>query len=375
GDDGAGGGAPPRPQPSPEAIDQTITLLDALPTPLTVVSLLEWLHGVTTFPRPERFFLRAIPFFDDLRDPLDTLITWDAMSAAEIRDHLVATVEATESFILQTLAGVLDDPLGELVTLSTQFQQDALAESADELTTRLGELRTAINSGDLGATGPAVAAINARLDQYDAVRPDLESDVLEPLLAPRLRVAALPDELEERMAHILSVLQPSGALGDLTNVGEWPQPALPPESEAAFDELATLLGGYLTFFQELADIIDVQALQEPLSTAAQAARDAVDGLDQALVSLTLTIQEQFSEVQALLDGIDTDALTAAAEEAIDDFKDEVVEQLSDAFAPVREAIQQVVGAIDEAVDEFDPAAIITELQNTIQAITDVLQGP
>jgi hypothetical protein len=371
--------------PAPETLDQALALLDGLPAPLNAESLLKWLHSLTNIPRPEGFLLRAVPLLDDLRDPLDTLITWEAMTPAEILGHLAATLQAAEAFIRQGLDAVLGSLLAELATLAAQFQPgaDTLAQAADELTARLGELRTAVQGADpssgsgqdLSGTGPAVTALNAQLDALDAVRATFEAEVQAPLLALTARLETLPADLDDQMNHIISVLQPGGALGRLTRGEALPDLSLPPAAEAAFTELEQKLGDYLGFFTNLLDKIDMQALQAPITAIADEARAAADGLDQALVAITLQVQGLFSQVEGLLDQVDTTALVDQAQAAIDGFKDQVIQQLTTAFAPVRTAIEAVVTQIDQAVGQFDPASLVAELQAAIDSIAGVLTDP
>lgn len=369
-----GGGTPPPSQPHPvgAVVERTNGFLDMLPSPLTVESFLTWLIQATDFVQRNALLPRNIPLYDDIRDPLETLVTWNGLTADQVRDQIGAALADTAAFVRNSASSALAGPLADLSSLPASIGASTLRQIASDLAARLAELRAAVNSGDLSGTGPAVAAVNALLDQYDALRPTLASSVL-PLLEPlEARLAALADDLEDQMAHVLSVLRPPGALGDLEpfNV-ELPSPPLA-DSLAAVEQWLNAVTAWL---RDLSEKLDLTAIRDPLRTVADGARAAVDGLDQGLTAVTLQVQSLFGEVESLLDQLDTAAIQAQVEVAIQEFKDELVQQLNDLFAPAREAVSQVVDTIDSAVDSFDPEDIIEALQQAIQAVTDVLQDP
>lgn len=69
---------------SPAQVTAAQAQIDKLPADLTVPSLLHWAHDrIGTF-RPGYFTLRSLPLVDDIRDPLDTLIRWEAATPAQV---------------------------------------------------------------------------------------------------------------------------------------------------------------------------------------------------------------------------------------------------------------------------------------------------
>ncbi len=390
-----GGGTPPPTQPHPvgAVVERTNGFLDLLPSPLNVEGFLAWLIQATDCAQRNALLPRNIPLYDDIRDPLETLVTWNGLTADQVRDQISAALADTAAFVRDSASFALAGPLADLSSLPASIGASTLRQIASDLAARLAELRTAVNSGDLSGTGPAVAAVNALLDQYAALRPTLEADVL-PLLEPlQARLAALADDLEDQMAHVLSVLRPPGALADdledqMAHVLSVLRPpgaladlepfnvTLP--SPPLADSLAAVeqwLNAVTDWLRDLLDKLDLTAIRDPLRTVADGARAAVDGLDQGLTAVTLQVQSLFGEVESLLDQLDTAAIQAQVEAAIQEFRDELVQQLNDLFAPAREAVSQVVDTIDAAVDSFDPEDIIEALQQAVQSVTDVLQDP
>jgi hypothetical protein len=362
------------PQPSVAGVEAANSMLDSLPSPLDVAGFVHWLHetlGTDPFPL---LLIRAMPVLDDIRDPLATLIAWEGMSEAQLVAHLQASLQAVVTCIDGGIDAALDAPFDALATLTPQLQTASLTAIADDLSTRLAELGTAIGAADLPATSAAVAAIDARLDELEALRSGFEVKV-EPALAALLpKLQSLAGDLLDAMEHIVSLLQPAGQLGRLTRFGEWPA-EYPPFEIAALTEVQEILGSITGSIVGVLRAVDLSALQAPISAAAEALRAAVDGIDQAMVMASLAVQSQLEGVSEQLDSVDLGALTAEAEEAIDAFRDAVVSQLAEAFEPARAALAEAVAAIDGATDQFDPGAIVAELQNLLNDVAGVFEDP
>ena len=63
------------------------------------------------------------------------------------------------------------------------------------------------------------------------------------------------------------------------------------------------------------------------------------------------------------------------EQAIGEFGDALVAQLTELFAPARDAVHEVIDTIEEGVDAFDPADIVAALQDVIAELAGVLEDP
>lgn len=356
------------------AIDNVNSALDLLPSPLTVESLLSWLRQATDLPQSQREAMLpfSLPVIDDLRDPLDTLCTLKSLDAAGVRSFCTAALHDTAEFIRGGPAGAMTAVTADLTDMTGKIHGTELAQIADSLATRLGELRSAVTGGDLSGTGPAVAAINALLDQYETVRTALQTEVLGRLDQLFGRLADLPADLQDQIEHVIAVLQPGSALGAI------PPFNLSPEDVDVSDALAEVeawLNTLVAWLQDLLDKINLTAVKEPLITVADNARSAVDGLDNALATVTLQVQGLFGRVETLLNQVDMVALAAEVQKAIDDFKTELVNKLTALFAPVRNAVQQGVTTIDQGVDQFEPEEVVDGLKDVIATLTSVLEDP
>jgi hypothetical protein len=357
--------------PVASALDQANGFFDRLPSPLNVETFLAWLRDVSDSRQRNAVLPYSLPVIDDLHDALETLFVWKSMSATEIRKNLSATLGNIEIFI-NSVDALLAKLSLDLTDHAARLQTDVLAQVADGLTSRLVELRTAIATGNLSSTGPAIAAINELMDRYDALRLVLETEVLGQLSALSNRINALPDDLEDRMSHVISILRPNGSLGELE---PFSQPPVVRGADEDLAELGTWLKTLTDWLEDLLGKLDLPALQAPISAVAGSARAAVDGLDEGMVKITLEVQKLFGNLETLLQQVDTEALTTPVEAAIQKFKTELTEKLADLFAPVREIVSQIILSISGGLDTFDPEDVVESLREVIQTLMGVLQDP
>src|ERR1035438_2389739 len=195
---------------------------------------------------------------------------------------------------------------------------------ADGLVARLAEIQTAAAAGSLAGATASITAATALLDQYDALKPTLQSELLGHLPGFSSRLGALPDDLDDQMGRVISVLTPSNALAILDAI---PAPAAggPPQ---LVTDLNNFLRAVVRWFEDLLAKIDLSAVQQPLKDAADAARSAVDALDNAMVTVTAQVQSMFGQVEGLLDQVDTAAIANQVKTAIDGFKTQLIDQLN-----------------------------------------------
>jgi hypothetical protein len=347
-------------------------VLDRLPTPLTIPGLLGFVATLLDDPERDTLFPHVFPLLDGVRDPLVTLVAWDDMTGAEIRADFASTLSASRDLVAGVGAGAVGSVAADVVAATSGLPATALAQVADGLAARLQELADAVAAGNLAGTGPAVGALNALLDQYDVLRADLEEPLAD-LADLSSRLGALPDDLEDRMTIALGAL---GGPGATIGVVELLAGLLASEADGpAIQALEDQLSAFTAWLQDLVAKLDLSALEEPLGAVADGARSAVDAVDDALVGVTLQAQALFAELESVLDGVDVEALRAQVEQAIGDFGDALVAQLTELFAPARDGVHEVIDAIDEGVDAFDPADIVGALQDVIAELTAVLDDP
>lgn len=369
----AGGGANPPTgiEAATAQVDEILAILNLAPSPFNVETFLDWLHQHLSFPIRVKFLPRSLPIFDDLLDPLETLLAWKSLSPLGVRSHIAGSLQDLTGLIRSTVTESLAATVTEAASVLPQLPAVALTEIADELTATLNQLKTAVNSGQLGGQSAAIARITTRLDQYQALRPALQTGVLDRLPALNRHIQDLPDELADRMSHLLSVLQPNGALGVLPQIAN--AVALPDTATA--EEITRQFQPILDWIQSVVDQLNLTAVKEPLKQVADTARGVVDELDQQLAGVAIQVGSLFDEVETLMAEVDTQALLDQAKAAIDGFADDLVGQLNALFQPVKEAVADIVQSIADGVGSFDPEDLVDALREAIQAITGILKDP
>lgn len=380
---GSGTGTPPPPPPPPPAqplqppptaaaMDQVNSLLATLPSPLNVEGLITSLHQMLAAAKLDNLPVRQLLFIGELRDTLDTLFRWQAAQPADISTELQATLQRLQTFLHAALDPAFNPVFAGCANVAGHLHADALSQIADGLVARLGEIQTAASSGSLAGATASITAAGALLDQYDALKPTLQTELLGNLAGFTRSLQALPDDLDDQMGRVVSVLAPSNSLAILDAIPSQPAGGPPPQ---VVTDLNNFLQAVVRWFQDLLDKIDLSAVQQPLKDAADAARSAVDALDNAMVAVTTQVQSMFGQVEALLDQADTTAITNQVQSGIQNFKTQLVQQLTALFGPVKDALALVVTTIDQNVGAFDPSQIVTALRQALDSLTGVLQDP
>src|SRR5262249_33619299 len=166
----AAAAATPPPSPAGAALSQIRGLLEAAPSPLDTEGVLNLLHEATAWEDRDRLILHFVPVIDDVADPLATLLDWKDKSPARMRVALKASLDDATAFVAARRDAGTAAATVALAGVANKLQSDTLASIADGLTSQLGDLRTAVESGSLAGTGTVVTAANGLLDDYDTLR-------------------------------------------------------------------------------------------------------------------------------------------------------------------------------------------------------------
>jgi hypothetical protein len=345
-------------------------VLDNLPSPLNVANFLDWLNTLAAFRHKAGILARSLPIVDDIIDPLNTLVTWNSWSSDQIRDHVAQSLQDLTVFVQSTARNLVSTLSTDITSAASALEASSLSDIADGLTTRLRQLHAALSSADLSETPAVVSGINGILDSYDALRSSMQTGLLIILPDLNMRLTAFADDVSDQMGHLVSTLRPNPAIGDIANAMPSSQtpPALTDTIEAQFQPLAD-------WIQTLTDQLDLQAIQGPITTVADTARAAVDGLEQGLVQVTIQVRAIFGELESLLDGIDTEALVNEIEEAINSFASQLTQKIETLFAPARDAVSQIISVIDDQIDGFSPDQIIDPLRQALENLMSVFHDP
>ena len=364
----------PSPAPAPAAaltpaqVAAAKALVDKLPADLRVASLLPWLHArVGTF-RPGYFTLRSLPLVDDIRDPLDTLVRWDAASPAAVQAEIGQTLVALGAVVRANVAGRFAAALP--AAAAADVPGAVLGSAAEDFvaaTEALAAAAQAGNAGSLpGAFGAAQAARAALLAQNSAAA--AAADARARLAAG---LAALPGELDAGICRLLVLLQPRATLADVADaIGPFQPPALPADAFAPLTDVFAQLQGQL---ESLLDAVDIAAVTGPIAQALAGADAAVRSVEQTLAQLSAQALQSIGEARTALQAVDLGAVRDQAEAAIQGATDQVSAAVGAALGPASAALGDALTEVFTALDGIDPEALAAPLREAIEALGAVVQ--
>ncbi len=376
---GAGGGAPggaggtgATANKASDTVDAVDSGLAFLPSPLNVSTLLPWLHERLAPGEWTKFGQYHIPILDDIYQPLDTLVRWNGLDASGLSAEMAATLSSVRSFLDDNAAGGLSGISG--LSALGPLDLPAIATLADQITAAFKQAGVAVAAGNLAPASAAITSIAGLLDQYDAL---ITAFGVTPDAGPAATLASVKDslghlgeDLEANMSRVLGALRPSDSMKSLEPLVESVTGAV----AGGLDEVQKKISALVGWLQDLAGKIDLSVLQAPLKTAADGARSVVDGLDSGLAEATLQVKQLFSHAEDLLNQIDTAALISKVQDALNEFKDTLVQKLHDLFAPVRDAVHSVVTSIQSAVGSINLDGIKTALTDAINSLAGILDS-
>lgn len=373
---GAGGGTESgtgtTPGPVSSSLDRLGQTLDALPDPLNVDTLFSYIfERLDSFPRG-LLSAAQLPVIDDLRDLLSTLLNWRTAGPEAIRQELDNTLQEVAAYIRDSVRAPLEEMAAAFTALSAQLQVQELAQWAHDVQLHLEQIANAVESnGDLAPVSEDITAYGELLDQFDTLRGNFESNAQQALEDLSQGIDTIVEDLTAAMDRMQSELRPRSAIGFLDNwVCRMNQLYVP----EAFGIIQNQIGVLTDRLEQLMEVLDLSIIQEPLQTAAQEARDLVDDLDDAMVGVTSQVQGLFTNVESLVDALNIEEMTQQVEQAIDDFKDELLVQLRNLFEPVRTAISTVITSLDTEIGNLDMEVIENALRDVIERIADVLEN-
>ncbi|MEO7152940.1 MAG: hypothetical protein ABIX46_14685, partial [Burkholderiaceae bacterium] len=373
-----GPGPAPAPAPAP-ASDSAITpakvtaaraVVDTLPADMSVPSLMRWLHARVGTVRPGYFTVRSLPIVDDLRDPLDTLVRWEAISAAAVEAELQSTLATLAALVRRQADGLFAAALPPADV--TALRGPALGSAAEAFVGALEALADRVQAADAAALPAAFTTVQgtraALLAQNSALAAPAATVSRQAIVA---RLGAVPGQLDAGICRLLVLLQPRATIADLTAaVGVLEPPALP---ATAFDPVREAIGGITRQLESLLDAIDIGAVATPLTDALTSAGDAVQSVEQGLAQLSAQVVAVLAQAQAAIQGLSLDALRDQATAGIDAAGDQVGQAIGEALAPAAQALQQAMTAVFEAMDAIDPEALAQPVREAVQSLGDLVQ--
>lgn len=354
------------------AFSEISQMFEGLAGAPTVESFLRRLNTLLQEVPVELLPIGPIPFISTFQQQLATIVRWLDMDASQLTTELETTLQALAGFIEETVTAPIQPAVDEMSTLTAALPGDDLRTPMQDVEQGLREIAGIVASGDLSTAPALVGNLDTLLGEVNTTLGDLETSLFDGQTEALLRqVDGLPAQLERGMRDVLSTIDPPA---DLTIVGEpaalvdaiWSQE----QADAVVAAIQNLLDGV----QNVIDGLNLEPLRQPLLDVIDGAQSVVDALDQALVEVTTTLALLFDEVDAFLDGIDTEAVSQTIEAALTDVRDTITTQINTLFAPVQTALSEAVDALGSAVSAFDATAIIDALRQLIAGIAGLLEA-
>lgn len=361
------------PTPLETALAEFSTNLDIFPTPLTVESLFDWLYEALKKVPREKVPLRQIPIFDELRDKLETLRTWQAMDAPAFQAWFAPQLQVLETSVRTLFADEGIRPVAEKAAdLQAAVRAEAMGTALDALIEGLPILAQKTNDNALSGTG---AAISGLIVQTEQLRSDLaiaQRDATGEEAQTWLRsLDRLPRRLEGNMLHLITSLHPVSdldllrhAFGPLNNTLD--NGALT-AAEAAFE-------GFFLQIRSLLDQLDLSAIREVLDTVIGGAASGLETLRTSLLTATLEIAAMLDQVEQAVSAVPTDFLVNGLRDGLNTFRDLVQSGVAAAFDAARQLLVQAFNAIEGFLGHFNPAALLAELERILGALRNILES-
>jgi hypothetical protein len=370
---------PPPGQPAPptriattaQQVQQLDSALAVIPSPIDADVLLQLLlMMISTKPRDD-FFSLNVPVLDDFVYPLQTLVAWSAMNAAEVATHLAGSLSTLTARVREGAAIPLTDLATTLNTTAPQWRRAALTAAADAIADGLAALDAALQSGDAAAAAALFPTINAALDDYDTLRVAMNGDVLPTVPALLGSVSPLPNTLLDNLTHVAVLLQSTNVAARVTNLIGPFQPVPPEVVEGVRNEIQPVID----WLRDLVNLLDFGSVQDEIANVATAAQSIAAEIESGLTAVALDVQSAFGGVSAAIAGVGIDDLRNQLTAQIEQFGDQLKHDIEQALGPARDGIHAAIDAVSTALDAFDPDEIVDALHQVIDSIAGVLNGP
>lgn len=379
---GGGGPTPPDPPPAPpppsgagrlQAAEARAAEVEArlalLPDPLTPGGLIEFLAGLFAGDQSRaQAFPIPLPILDDVIQPLQTLAVWSQADPAALGAEVAATLALLRNRIRAAGPERLDAALAGAAGLQAALRRAELAGFATAYLAAGEALAAALRAGQDPAA--AVADLDAAITQFEALRTAQAADftALVPGLARGLRGA--PGLVLDGLLHLAVQLEPVNPAALLAG---FPRPE--PADAAAAQALRDLLAPITDLIEDLAEKLDLSAIEGAVATVAGEAQAIAGQITGALATVAQETRAAFAEVQAAVAALPLDELAAEMRAGIGSAGDALRDAMLRAFAPLRDALSTAVQAIADAVDGLDPQAVADALAAAVAEIAGILQDP
>lgn len=366
--------APPPPGPARLAVAndraaEISTFLDSLPDPLTPGAVLNLLVGFGSGKTRAATFPIVIPIFEDLVQPLNVLGQWSEATPAQVGAMLAETLALLRDRVQQASALRLGAALAGPVSLRLQLHATELGTFAAGYLAAGTALADALTVDNAAAAATRAGELDVAVEAFEAVRTAMAAGFTNQVPAAAAQLRAAPADVLDSLLHLAIQIEPVNPSSFLP-VGA----GAPPDPEAA-QQLADLLAPITDFLEDLTRKLDLSAITAGVGGVATECRAIADSINEALTAVAQETRAAFAQVEDVVRDLPFDDLATEMRAGIEAAGDALQAAVRSAFEPFREAVASAVGAISDAVDGVDPAAVQDALAQAVAQITAVLHDP
>ncbi|MCB9232789.1 MAG: hypothetical protein H6581_14050 [Bacteroidia bacterium] len=355
-----------------DTLQEMQEVLNIIPNPLNVETLLEFLNsGLSKFNRA-KWGYRYMPLVDELRDKLQTTLKWKDSNGAEIAADVQNTLERLSAALRRNF---IEEPLTPLADSLTDFNDSINASTLDAaltgMLTNLGTLASAVQAGDLTGKDSDIAALLQNRTDIISILGTVDEQT-EDLVKVRKALADLPDEMEDRAIHFLSIIQPPH---DLEALGLVLQPLNTLVADTGLNVFMDKIGEFLGSIRGVLDSLNISSFRDSFVQVISGAEAAVDGLRNILMKMTIEFSALMDRIKDAIQRLGISSLIDTMENGLLNFIDQIKSVADTIFQPVRAFLLGIFNTINGFLDQLDPSVVVNTLRDLISKFTDLLGNP
>ncbi|MDW4498764.1 hypothetical protein R5H30_12280 [Sulfitobacter sp. D35] len=343
--------------------------VDQLPDPLTPEALIEFLVGIARGPERPFFLPVSVPLLDDILLPVQTLGRWSLDSPAQVGTEIASTLTALRDRLLAA-TGEIEISAAPALGLQAALRVGDLSTFAADYDAAATAMAEALETDDPAGAATQAATLDGHIAAFETVRGSQAADFTPLVPAAVLALSELPRQVHDRLLHLATQLEPVDP-GPFFTALESDTPATPEDQQELQDHLAPLID----FMEDLGEKLDLSAIEGGVGTVATEAQQIADQISGALSTVALETRSAFAEVEAAVQNLPLDDLADEIRAVITEIGNTLEREITDAFAPLRDALAEAIQAISDAIDTLDPQAISDAVTQAVAEITSILQDP
>jgi hypothetical protein len=300
-----------------------------------------------------------LPVTADMFEAFDLVARWQAMSPAELTEHLGRTLSGTARFVAFPRTRLIDPALS--AAREAARAGEILTRAKTDLVGLLGGLPARLAAGE-PPRADELATIQARLGELESL-----ATVLRLAGSPLGEVEALPRQLEREFMRVLRVVHPAIDRAALEQKTRQLVERIPAATASPLDDVVKAI-----------ESLDLSVITNPLSAVRDGIQTAVDTAEgvfetvrEAIESLLRPLSEA---IGTLVSAIGLDRLQEALGQLPDMINAFMQNEVMTRLTSLKDDVQGAVQTVSDAVDAFDPGAVKDQIEAMVRQIASVVQN-